>query len=270
MYFDIQQCWADPLQHHSLVVAGLVIASNSVVFFVFSAICHMLWWQWFTRRQREASAYAFLVVVVFNSCLWLKYLFPSPRPHSGCGSATEMLFGAIINNSWPSMHVVVVVYMGLFYIHWWWIRMFPYTSTQNTTNNDDLEQGESQDSQDTQDTQFVEIETSTLGHLDLKTLINNLKGVNTNARSGFKHHLVHYEDEWERVKKWEGLLRIIVVLCYVYIVAASRILLELNHITDVWNGVVLGIVFYSMFCITYTQLANRLTTRATAMGEKIE
>ena len=252
MYFAIQQCWNDSEQYHPLYTGALLVLSNSVLCFTFAAICHMLWWHWFTTRQREASAYAFLVAIVFNATLGLKYFFPSTRPHPECSSCVEVLFGGI-KSPWPSTHVAVAVFMGLFYLNQTWRDMFP--SQGDDDEDDDPLEGDVEDPAPLEDDGI-----QGLNHINLKDLLAKRK---RNALRG-----EGMEDEV--MGKLEGFSRIGCIGLYVWGVALARLHLELNHVEDVIAGAFLAVVLYLVFCLVYTGLANRLTARLQVVGEKME
>jgi len=257
MYFAIQECWSNTDQYHPLYVGALLIVSNSVLCFSFSALCHMLWWRWFTIRQREASAYAFLVAVVLNTCLMLKWFFPSPRPHPGpqCAAGAETLFGEI-SGSWPSTHVTVAVFMGLFYTGQLWAWMFPVQCSPGEKEEEE-EEGEAAD-----DLEKGEAGTGGLEHLNLRDLLGSRK---TSLQKE------QHEHEGETMGKLEGFARIACIVAYVGAVTVSRLQLELNHAQDATVGALLGAGLYFVFCVVYKALANRLTSRSAASrGEKIE
>jgi membrane-associated phospholipid phosphatase len=253
----IQRCWDDPERLGSYTVVLLAAISNSIVYFCFSAVAHMIWWGWCfkPKRQREAAAYAFAVTVVFNWCMLLKYVLPYDRPHLECFDTGLVLS---LDASRPSVHVVMAAFMGLFYAQATWRAIGGGGGDDTAACSELLNSSESGTNEEKEDDPFV-------------------KGIEGGGGGGGKeeddnsitqramHAIVTMHDEREspdiividnaaNMGRLEGYARILCILAYVFAVSVARIQLETNHVSDVMHSVLWASVAYVIFLYTCNRL----------------
>jgi len=242
MLLSVQQCWDDPNQFGQAQALILVALSGSTVWFSFSGIVHMLWWGWYTERQREASAYAFLVLVVFNVCIVLKYALGVVRPHPSCDESGIVLS---MYHSGPSIHAAVATFLALFYIRRLWRGIY----TPTAGNTEEQEQAREEEGDDDKENMGLSL-----------TLLSGLV-------SGEEHTANAQETAF--MGRWEAYARILIITAYACGVCVSRVLLEMNAVADVLGGVGLATVLFVVFLGVYRRLVRKLTTKW-ENGEKME